>query len=177
MDHPARVFDMAALRHAELSFLHRLEQEPGDTAARMGLAWCLVVQASFEAGYEDTLDRLRPSEEGAARAAERDRERLPTGGVTGLRTSGALLKSSLRQAILVSHLSTNPKERGGSEWLQSLIRLSGGEQALREAEAEAEATLRAMAGAAAAAALPEPPVSGRFPRRRRRCPPRADGAG
>jgi len=142
------VFDMGALRKAEQGYRRRLEQEPGDTATRLGLAWCLVVQALFEAGQEETLGQLlAAASPGGPTASERIQATLTAAEAAAERDSRTLLRSSLQQALLVSQLSTDPQEKSDSEWLRALIRLSGGEQTLVEAEEEAVTTMRAVTGA------------------------------
>jgi len=175
------VFDMRALRRAEQDYRRRLEQEPGDTASRLGLAWCLVVQALFEAGQEETLCRVpeHPHAPAPPPTATAPAATAPAAE----RSSRSLLRGSLQQALLVSHLSTDPQEKSDSEWLRTLIRLSGGEKALVEAEEEAVAALRAVTGAVIRTP-PDPfglgaagPAAGPRPRLRRYCRRASGGPG
>jgi hypothetical protein len=105
--------DRTALKQAEKTYRKRLGEEPGDTGARLRLAWCLVLQAFYRAGQE-SLPAAPP--DGDARD---------------------LLKDGLQQTVTVTQLSADPREHREVETLRALVRLSGAEPLVLEAEERA----------------------------------------
>lgn len=134
----ASVFDMEGLAAIEAMCHSCINQEPENTSARLRLAWCLVVRAFHEAGQESALTQI-----------DADKDRLEAVGKMPLnapdlsgeesgekKTATQLLRSSLKQTMMVTQLSTNPSERKEAESLQRLVTMSGGKQAVVEVNEE-----------------------------------------
>lgn len=117
------VFDMTALEKSEQASRRILENEPGDTATRLKLAWCLTLQAVYRAGQEEEQDNAAapPVEDG--------------------RDAGTLLNCGLQQAVIVLHLSDEPRERREAEQLRTLATRCGAGNAVAASDAEAERVL------------------------------------
>ena len=66
-------FTLAGMQAAEQACAARLAQEPGDTAARLRLAWCLAMQACFEAGREQAqMSQCAPDDRATPAASAAD---------------------------------------------------------------------------------------------------------
>jgi hypothetical protein len=104
--------------------------EPDDMGARVGLAWCLFMQALHQAGRENLLTALVTKEE--------EREEPVSAILQSVLNTESLdlLKGCLQQAITVRQLSPREEERREVEKLQELAKLAGAEQEVREAEVE-----------------------------------------
>ncbi len=127
---PVKVIQIEALRRSEDIYRARLANEPGDTSARVKLAWCLFMQALYRAGQESVLGALVSApEESAAQQS----------WVQAVMNQGAaeLFSECLRQTSTVLQLSPSAGERHDMERLQDLAKLSGAGQAVLEAEEEA----------------------------------------
>lgn len=149
-------FEIDSLKRVEQVYRQRLTDDPADMRARTGLAWCLFMQALYQAGQERVLAAL--AEDGTApEALEEQFQAVPD------TDSRDLLRDALRQTIAVSQLSGDPAAQSEVERLQDLVRLSGESQALSEAEEEASRILTEITRAILA---DEPPPAPR-PRRRR----------
>jgi hypothetical protein len=147
-----RTLKVDALWRVERIYRKQLVEEPGDTVARVSLAWCLFMQALHRAGQESTTPALLELPvsldavelEPDPRARERD--------------SAHLLEDCLRQTLAVLQLSPNPRDRTDVERLQALVKLSGGEALLADAEEQARRVLlqltREMMDGDAASARP-----------------------
>jgi hypothetical protein len=135
MDGIQEVFDPDALQRLERRYRRHLAKKPEDMGARINLAWCLFMQALHQAGRESILRTAREVDEGA------DSQR--GGRLSAVLNADALqlLKACLQQMHTVQQLSLQARDRVDVEKLQALIRLSGGERAVAEAEQE---TLRAL---------------------------------
>lgn len=122
-----------ALRRVERIYRKQLVDEPGDTVARVSLAWCLFMQALHRAGQESTvtpvLELAVPPEpvDGDPQKSDRD--------------SAVLLQDCLKQALAVLQLSPDPRDRSDVERLQSLVKLSGGDALLADAEEQSRRIL------------------------------------
>jgi hypothetical protein len=134
LSRPAPSFDESALRRVEHVYRRELAADPGNAHARISLAWCLLVQALLRAGQESVLDRLGGEGQDHAAAARRVLEQ----------DAGSLLGDCLRQTLTVQQLSTDPQVQGHAERIQALVRLSGGDQALRDANEDAAQALAAI---------------------------------
>ncbi len=152
------VFETDALLRVEQVYRRRLQADPSDLPARTGLAWCLFMQALHQAGQERVLAALSPESEPRAAAA-------PAG-----KLASDLLRDCLKQAMTVMQLSGDPVQQSEVGRLATLVRLSGGEEAVTAAEHEAAAVLAEVTRAVLA--VDETP---RFPRRRIRLRPRQPG--
>jgi hypothetical protein len=132
MECKSEIIEVEALRRVETLYRSRLLAEPGDMVARVSLAWCLFLQALHRAGEERMLHALVPgSENGAASAS------TPKRAANGHEDAETLVRDSLRQAVTVLQLSPDPRDRVDVERLQALITMSGGGQAVCDAEADA----------------------------------------
>src|SRR5436190_24346001 len=105
---------MDALRRAESIYRHTLLIEPGDTAFRLRLAWCLFIQAVHQAGRESILDTVE----------------CEYGGLNGLtpelsngieKSVDELLKDCVRQTTTVRQLTLKERDRSDAELLLSLV--------------------------------------------------------
>lgn len=113
-----------ALKQIEGLNRKRLAAEPADLVARARLAWCLFMQALYQAGLDaEVLSRVpTPADTSPARAAGRTQE------------AERLLRECARQTVTVRLLSPDPREQSDMEKLQSLVRLSGAGPELAAAE-------------------------------------------
>jgi hypothetical protein len=121
-----------ALRRVERVYRARLIDEPTDMVARLSLAWCLFLQALHRAGEERALATVTALELA---------ETVSDGG----KRADDLLSDCLRQAITVMQLSPDPNDRTEIEKLHSLVKISGGGQAISEAEQQAKRILEDIA--------------------------------
>jgi len=123
--------DVEALKRVEVIYRNRLEDEPGDMVARVSLAWCLFMRAFFQAGRESAVAVLTPQGKTA--------DPQITHTVESVLDSNArqLLRECLRQTVTVMQLSPNPQDHLYVEKLQSLVRLSGHEDVVSEANDDA----------------------------------------
>ena len=147
MSYPTIPLDIDRLKQSERAYNAHLRKEAADTGVRMTLAWCLALQAIYEAGQTHALAALRSVSE----TLEEPVGRCLRGA---LQEVGApepnvpyLLRSCLQQVVAVTHLSANPQERKDAEKLRALLELSGGEQALLEADESSERILAEITNA------------------------------
>lgn len=133
-----RPLRLEALIQVEASCRSRLASEPADVAARKKLAWCLFILALHQAGQE-TLIQILPSEVETVPHSATDSEQFRG------RDARQLLRECLRQTVAVRQLTTDAQDLLEIDRLQSLVRLSGGEAELTEAEREARSALAKMA--------------------------------
>ncbi|MCC2669055.1 MAG: hypothetical protein K0Q72_1526 [Armatimonadetes bacterium] len=129
----SRVFNVDALWRVERMYRQRLTDEPGDMVARVSLAWCLFLQALHRAGEENALTGIDSALEEAGIPITEMLELGEDDGEEG-RAADRLLEDCLRQTVTVLQLSPDPRDRTDVERLQALIRLSGGEAAIADAE-------------------------------------------
>jgi hypothetical protein len=125
------IIDVDTLSTLESSCRKRLAAEPEDTQARSNLAWCLFMQAVHQSGQENLLSALY-REDGELREKS---DPLLADHLD--RDAYQILRDCLQQAVAVVQLSPDERHQSEVGKLHQLIRLSGGEQALQEAEAEA----------------------------------------
>lgn len=131
-----RTLKVDALWRVERIYRKQLVEEPGDTVARVSLAWCLFMQALHRAGQESTAPALLELPAAALDAVE-----LEPDPRARERDSAHLLQDCLRQTLAVLQLSPNPRDRTDVERLQALVKLSGGEALLADAEEQARRVL------------------------------------
>ena len=147
-----------------------LQEKPDDTHVRLNLAWCLAMQACFEAGREaaqTTFVRAVANGDAAARPYIEEAGHVPAASCC---SSRPLLNHSLRQAVTVMQLTINPQERAEVTRLRTLVSVAGGEQAIIEANAWGGHILANLTQA-----IQNAPDAGRAPRRKRA--PRPEGYG
>jgi len=131
------------LRNIEQAYRARVRHAPGDTHARLSLAWCLAFEAIYESGRENEQEVAWANGSGRSDLADTPpflRPRTP-------RSGRALLRNCLRQIFAVELLSDRDDERAEATRLRDLIRLTGADSILHEAEARAERTLDRLAAA------------------------------
>jgi hypothetical protein len=96
----ATTFDENKARTVVAACQQRIEEEPDDTANRLQLAWCLLTWAFYQSGQESGPSSKKPA--------------VPKkcGDSHGVTEQGSqiMLFHGLRQALIVSELSTNPNE-------------------------------------------------------------------
>lgn len=130
-----RTLKVDALWRVERLYRQQLVAEPGDTMARVSLAWCLFMQALHRAGQESTAPMLLEL------PVPPDTGELDPDPLARERDSAHLLQDCLRQTLAVLQLSPNPRDRTDVERLQALVKLSGGEALLADAEEQARRVL------------------------------------
>lgn len=138
---PNPFVDIAHLHEVEAGYRKRLEQEPGDTGARLRLAWCLVLEALYRDGKESMRAQLLAALEGMDEQSSSQIRALLTATEPAARGARSLLKCCLHQAVIVTQLSLDPEEKRDAERLRTLVRLSGGEEAVLHADDEANRIL------------------------------------
>ncbi|MBI3911301.1 MAG: hypothetical protein HY320_10255 [Armatimonadetes bacterium] len=138
MSRRRRVVEWQSLKRVEGLYRQRLENDPTDMIARISLAWCLLMLALHQAGRESILMGLLET--------TGDQDELLANRIRSILDQDAydLLRDSLRQALTVRQLSLNPQDQTDAAKLQELIELSGGSEAVSEAEAEAAEILAAV---------------------------------
>jgi hypothetical protein len=131
MNEPRPAIDIGSVQEAETLFRRKLRDTPDDLAARIWLAWYLLVHASHEAGAESVLTRLAEHSEqpGDLRAG-----RVPSDGAA---TVDGLLRDCLRQLFIVAQLSLSPQQRADAQHLKELVRTCNGEELIRLVEQHA----------------------------------------
>ena len=128
MSSPQPAFEAEALKRVEYVYRKQLTEDPSDPVSRLSLAWCLFMQSLLRAGQESVLEALveatdagdAPLECAWDAAAEQD--------------AAQLLDDCLTQTMTVKQLSADPATHYSAERLLTLVRLSGGSQALSAAE-------------------------------------------
>jgi hypothetical protein len=129
--------ELEALLRAEQMYRHALMNDPGDTAVRLRLAWCLFVQAVHQAGRESIL-------------GSKEMQRIWSDGVAPCSGDGyeknvdQLLRDCMRQSATVRQLTRNEREKSDVELIQSLVGLAGAEQWAVDADEEAARRLYDM---------------------------------
>jgi len=134
-------FDSADLERAENIHRVQLRSRPEDTALRLSLAWCLLVQAIHRSGQETVLAysaRTRGSVPPADTA---------TAAGTAQRSAHALFKDSLFHTVTVQHMSLLEEDQLEVARLHSLVALAGAQELSNEAEAQSVQRLAALARA------------------------------
>jgi hypothetical protein len=137
-DHPPPPLEIDSLARVERFYRHHLESEPEDTAARLGLAWCLFLQSLYRAGQESILEELMAGDG----SGEAD---LPPPAARASPDAGQLLRDCLRETFATLQLSGDPGHITDAEKLQALVRLAGGGETLPEVEARALRILKRLA--------------------------------
>jgi hypothetical protein len=152
------VFHVETLKRVETVYRRQLQHDPADMVSRLSLAWCLFIQALHKAGQESALTTLgepgdccsAPSAENPAR--EQDAQQL--------------LRDCLRQTIMIMQLSPDTRDQSDVRRLRALVKLSGAEQLLSEAEADATRLLQDVAAEIFRDARPRRTGLKRMPARR-----------
>lgn len=116
---------MQSLGEWETACRERVGFEPDDLSRRADLAWCLLLQALYRAGQEDSHEFSNPG--------------VPE---PGCRTSDALLVDCLRQAVVVRRCGPEAQSRTDVDRLKSLVKVFR-EEAVSHEEAR---VLRVIAG-------------------------------
>lgn len=106
--------NIEAIRGAERVYRSCLIEEPADTATRLRLAWCLLIQAVHADGRQSSL---RGASEGTAQFESDPQGTVPV-------EVGILLEDCLRQTTAVMHLSRNEVEHADVRMLQNLINIA-----------------------------------------------------
>ena len=126
---------MEVMRRLEKLYLKRLDEEPADMDARVGLAWCLFAQALYRAGQESSLPGMAAVGDGSSLQA--DSPAL----ILSEKSARLLLKDCLRHALTVEQLSPSPQDQLEVEKLQALVKLAGAGYLVLEAEDESDRIL------------------------------------
>jgi|SRR5579862_5259075 len=133
MSHPAPVFDRIFLERAEQTYRQQLISHPEDTELRLRLAWCLFMQALYRAGQEAAMN-AEPSDPDSPSEPRCERD------------SQGLLRDCLQQTYTVMHVSVRSGDRPDVEKIQELVRLSGTQNVLRQAQDRAAYILAKLTG-------------------------------
>jgi|SRR5579871_5060316 len=121
--------DIKALQQMERLYLKQLRENPHDLEIRLGLAWCLFMQAIHQSGRESISEAI------LAEGRLADHQALYQEMGVFDQQAYRLLKDSLHQTFTIMQLSAQTPQ--DVEKLHELIRLSGADQAVSEAESEA----------------------------------------
>lgn len=134
-----RTVNVDTLWRVERIYRKQLQEEPGDTVARVSLAWCLFMQALHRAGQESTVSPLLEV------TCSHDHPEVEVETEVHERDSAHLLQECLRQTVAVLQLSPNPRDHSDVERLQTLVKLSGGESLLADTEDQARRVITRLA--------------------------------
>ncbi|HLV79473.1 MAG TPA: hypothetical protein VKT32_04295 [Chthonomonadaceae bacterium] len=126
---------MEVMRRLENLYLKRLDEEPADMDARVGLAWCLFAQGLYRAGQESVLTGIAAVGDASIPQAGEAVRILPE------KSARLLLKDCLRHALTVEQLSPNAQDQADVEKLQALVKLAGAGCLVLEAEDESDRIL------------------------------------
>ena len=126
------LFDIGLLARHERLCRTRLAREPGDLLARVGLAWCLFLQALHLDGHDNLA---------AAFIESGIRLKPPRRDSTQDGVARDLLNDCLLQANIVRQLSGDGRFDSDVQKLQGLVKLCGAEEAVREAKDDASVVL------------------------------------
>jgi hypothetical protein len=107
-----------------------VRQHPDDLKARLELAWCLLVEALYEAGRETAIATGLPSSPDRLCSPEADGAGDLPLKADGPYRSDKLFRESLHHAATVQQLSTHEEDYVSAKHLQSLVDLSCGEQSV-----------------------------------------------
>jgi hypothetical protein len=135
MRSPEPAFHSHALKRVEEIYRRQLTDDPSDMVARISLAWCLFMQSLLRAGQESVLEALVDATEGREEPLEETMRSVLDQNAT------QLLEDCLRQTMTVKQLSGDPEAHVSAEKILSLVRLSGGGNALTSAEDQAARVL------------------------------------
>jgi hypothetical protein len=160
MSASAPVFDRIFLDRAEHTYRQQLVAHPEDTDLRLRLAWCLFMQALYQAGQEAAIS-AGASDPGQSSECLSERD------------SQNLLKDCLQQTYTVMHVGAQSGERPDVEKIQELVRLSGTSEVLLQAQDRATFILTKLAGEILNAAEPVRQPSKVARSRRTRLAPRS----
>ena len=127
MKHDRLTIEMASLKRAETIYRSRLVNTPENTETRIKLAWCLFMQALYRAGQESMLAALISNDE------DNQSDLSQRSKFIWDQDAGELINDCLQQTSTVLQLSASSKERLDANRLQSLVKMSGGEQAVAQA--------------------------------------------
>ena len=122
---PTTQIDLGALQNAERHYRTKLQTQPDNTTARLNLAWCLFMLAVHRSGVETAL------------SAGVECSPLPMNPVENSgtnRDAQAILHDVLAQVCIVRNLSVHKNDMIDANRLQSLVNLSGLQEAARRAE-------------------------------------------
>jgi len=120
------------LQQVGVSWRAYVRQHPDDLKARLELAWCLLVEALYEAGRETATATGLPSSPDSDRLCSPEADGagdLPL-KADGPYRSDKLFRESLHHAATVQQLSTHEEDYVSAKHLQSLVNLSCGEQSV-----------------------------------------------
>jgi hypothetical protein len=126
-----KVIQMSSLKRAESIYRTRLANEPGDSTARVKLAWCLFMEAIYRAGQESMLAAL------CTTVNLDDEQRSKRMQLIWDQDADQLLNDCLQQTTTVMEISSDPWDRKDVERIKALVKLSGVRKAVSDAEEEA----------------------------------------
>jgi len=121
------LFDTHGLKEAEEAYRFVLRREPDNMDIRVGLAWCLLLQALYQSGQETVTAAQRDPEDQAYRSTA-----LP--GLSPGPDARHLLQECLRHSLTVRHLSSQTANQWDMEKLEGLVFLAGGKDLLQSNE-------------------------------------------
>ena len=117
--------DLASLQRAEDRFRKKLQSQPDNTSTRLNLAWCLFMQAEHCSGKESVLPL----------ASEHLPDALnPDVNTESHRNSQSLLHEFLGHICIAKNLCIHKSDFMDASRLQTLVNLSGLQDAARQVE-------------------------------------------
>jgi hypothetical protein len=131
MGNQESIFDLEVLRRREQIDRDRLANEPGDTEARIRLAWCLFMLALYHAGQENILTKLLTVSRRSKVASGNSLQAALDGGAQ------EILRDCLRQTCTVEQISADPRDCTDVAKLQMLAKSIGAQEMVTEAQEEA----------------------------------------
>jgi hypothetical protein len=127
--------DITALRRAERALRALVDASPEATDARRDLAWCLLLQVFYWAGYEDCVHRMSEMQQGVESPRE---ELIPD------RPISELLAECLWQATILPAISSDEATRVDRERLISLAKMAGRAREVDAAQRRGDQVLRVL---------------------------------
>jgi len=145
--------DISSLRSAERSLRDLVDACPESADARRDLAWCLLVQVFYRAGYEDCFRRVTAEDNNQAAEESLD-----------FRSITEMLAECLWQATVLPSLTSDDAARIERDRLISIARMAGRSDDVEAAQLRGDQALRDLIRDLASAAdqsadLPTTPTS------------------
>jgi hypothetical protein len=103
------VFDTDIVEEIITACRNHIDREPEDTVTRLRLAWCLIAWALYQCGQEVTKSHYFPNDQ------------IHINKNKDNKNSQNLIDNGIRQAMIVSALTTKPEERKHAENLLNLV--------------------------------------------------------
>jgi hypothetical protein len=146
-DRQATRFDANSMQQGIAACRSRLDEDPGDLAARLALSWRLLFQSLYyqnqQSFWTDLLEQADRVDENLG-AQLRGIQSETAGGCQDYRL---LLRDSLMQAATVAQLSDRNSDRDEALRIRELVQMCGGGLAVEEADLASKRILGRIAKA------------------------------